>query len=1087
MLLKRASKLALEGVAVLVAGLAVLLVLAAVRLSYGPVRLDFLTPYIERGLSSDDGAYKVSVGRTVLTWAGWERTVDVQLTNVSVTGPDGNEKAFVPELAVGFSVRALLNGRVAPKQLDLFGPRLRVVRLPDGSLTLGQGVQPALSGQPGTDVTVPLSKPQVSRPEGGKPRVAGGEEAAQFAPDLMTQVLRDLADTKNHEGPLGYLSSISLLNADFVFEDQREAITLRAPGSDIVLTRDADGLGVNARLNVATGGSHAVVRVAGSYNAASALADLEVRMNGLEPASLAPLAPVLRPLEGVKVPISGSVEMRGNLSGTLQALSVDLTADKGTVAANALLEAPLAVRSAHLQAKVSDNLNKLVIEAFTADLGGPRIAVSGSGIRDGNKVSLDLDFGGRDIATSDLKRLWPKGMASGGRDWVVANVEKGRATNLRAKARITAEMGANGIDNVALAKLDGGFDYSGISLHFLRPLPPVTDVAGHAKLSPASITFQTTAGHLGALKVQEGHFRVDGLDKKDQSMEIEAVASGPIADAVALLNHPRLDLVKGLGLSPSRIKGVAATRVRLKFPLEKDLTFDDMDIAAASNLRDAAMPGVALGNDLTDGDLTLQLDKRGMDVSGKATLGGVPVNLKWTENFTKDVLYRARYHITGIADDAARKTFGFDFLNTYVQGPVGADLILTRYDSNRMVLAASLDLKRTTLDVPEIGWHKVSDIAGFARFNLAIENEKARSISDIAIRAGNLSAAGRATFAGDGKSISAFEFPELRFGETDLAASGSFRPDGGLDLSLSGKKADIRYFLHQKDQGPPHRPLDIRVDLGQVRAAPNAVVSNVKGRLVRDASDWQSVDVKGTVGKDKPLTLSIVRDGNKRKLHITSSDAGAALKAFDITENMVGGTLNIAGDYDDTMPKSPLTGHFGVRNFQMVKAPALAKLLSVASLTGLFDALTGQGISFSRCDVPFVKTGEQIVLKDARAYGSALGFTAEGDLDLDKDTLDMRGTVVPAYTLNSFFGDIPILGRILVPEKGSGLFAATYSMKGAIENPDVSVNPLATLTPGFLRGLFNIFDAPQKKNGDTGGETKDTPPTSPDTSPGPRP
>jgi len=147
----------------------------------------------------------------------------------------------------------------------------------------------------------------------------------------------------------------------------------------------------------------------------------------------------------------------------------------------------------------------------------------------------------------------------------------------------------------------------------------------------------------------------------------------------------------------------------------------------------------------------------------------------------------------------------------------------------------------------------------------------------------------------------------------------------------------------------------------------------------------------------------------------------------------------------------------------MEKAPFLAKLLAVASLTGLLDALSGKGIAFDRADVPFVKTGDDIEIKDARAHGNAVGFTANGRLDLDKDTMNITGTVVPAYSLNSVFADVPLIGRILVPEKGSGLFAATYSMRGAIDNPDVTVNPLATLTPGFLRGLFNIFDAPEKK------------------------
>jgi hypothetical protein len=37
------------------------------------------------------------------------------------------------------------------------------------------------------------------------------------------------------------------------------------------------------------------------------------------------------------------------------------------------------------------------------------------------------------------------------------------------------------------------------------------------------------------------------------------------------------------------------------------------------------------------------------------------------------------------------------------------------------------------------------------------------------------------------------------------------------------------------------------------------------------------------------------------------------------------------------------------------------------------------------------------------------------------------------------------------------VFAASYTLAGPLENPDVSVNPLTALTPGFLRGLFGIF------------------------------
>jgi len=95
-------------------------------------------------------------------------------------------------------------------------------------------------------------------------------------------------------------------------------------------------------------------------------------------------------------------------------------------------------------------------------------------------------------------------------------------------------------------------------------------------------------------------------------------------------------------------------------------------------------------------------------------------------------------------------------------------------------------------------------------------------------------------------------------------------------------------------------------------------------------------------------------------------------------------------------------------------------------------------------------------VKDARAYGSELGFTMNGDLDLAARKVDLGGTIVPAYTINSLLGYIPVLGQLLVGEKGSGIFAAKYSIDGSLDGPNISVNPVATLTPGFLRGIFGV-------------------------------
>ncbi len=110
---------------------------------------------------------------------------------------------------------------------------------------------------------------------------------------------------------------------------------------------------------------------------------------------------------------------------------------------------------------------------------------------------------------------------------------------------------------------------------------------------------------------------------------------------------------------------------------------------------------------------------------------------------------------------------------------------------------------------------------------------------------------------------------------------------------------------------------------------------------------------------------------------------------------------------------------------------------------------------------PFRFDDDTLTLASARAFSASLGFTAKGSADLAARTLDMTGTIVPAYALNALPGRIPLVGRLFSPERGGGLFAATYSVRGSFDNPRVGVNPLATLTPGFLRGLFGIFGKAQ--------------------------
>src|SRR6202022_141391 len=97
---------------------------------------------------------------------------------------------------------------------------------------------------------------------------------------------------------------------------------------------------------------------------------------------------------------------------------------------------------------------------------------------------------------------------------------------------------------------------------------------------------------------------------------------------------------------------------------------------------------------------------------------------------------------------------------------------------------------------------------------------------------------------------------------------------------------------------------------------------------------------------------------------------------------------------------------------------------------------------------------DHIVVENLLAYGGAIGVTANGVVRLSQDRLDLQGTIVPAYALNSILGNIPLIGSLLLGGEGQGLFAANFRVTGSAADAQVSVNPLSAPAPGFLRRLF---------------------------------
>jgi hypothetical protein len=218
---------------------------------------------------------------------------------------------------------------------------------------------------------------------------------------------------------------------------------------------------------------------------------------------------------------------------------------------------------------------------------------------------------------------------------------------------------------------------------------------------------------------------------------------------------------------------------------------------------------------------------------------------------------------------------------------------------------------------------------------------------------------------------------------------------------------------------------------------------------------WRSATVRATLPRGGTLDVSLAPEGDHRRLRVVSNDAGDLLQTIDRTSRIEGGRLDLDAAVRQQHPTLDVGGTLRVSAFTLREAPLLARLLTVASLTGIGNLLAGEGIFFDHFEMPFTYRQEVLAVERVRLSGSQLGLTAQGRLDLGRDAIDLSGTIVPVYGLNWVIGRIPVLGDFLRGSEGEGAFAMTYTASGDLSEPTIRVNPLSVLAPGMIRELFS--------------------------------
>ena len=1067
----------------------VLAIVFSWRLSTGSIPLPFLSSHIEAKLEALEIGLEVNIGEVVLFWRGWGNPIELSVQDVEIIKTNNTLRSKVPEILFALSEIALIKGEIAPRTIKLIRPEIIIKKGSETKL----------------EQNLTENRPLVEQLEGIK----------------LFYFLSNLTEDKTFR----YLEKLYLRESKIIIRGHEQDL-FWSPASEVELFWDSFGTRGKFSFLLENDKDLSNLEVLLSYRKITNILQLTADFGKI---SLAPIAPIFQdlvPLRVFNVPFSGNIFLEIPLDGRGEKFGFDLKGEEGTLNLPFLFSEPIQIQDVsfrgtytgktkiteieNLRVKIKPNsfvrlsqLNKhllplrsfsmqasydsssgfLNMSRFKADLSGSKITLSGiaSGLTRNREIGAVVSVNMNHIPVNDIKSYWPASLGKVNRAFVLNSISSGDLRNLNLDTvfsiRKDGSLKASLVDFVA--------EMDGIEVKSLYPNFIVKDIIGKLKFSLKESIINLKSGKLKNLDLVDGKVLLSGFDQIDQIAVIKLKIIGAVSEKINFIKTHSINLTTNLKNFSNVIKGEAETKLDASFNLGGDLNLENIIFSIQSKIKNFRLLGLFGDSEIRSDLIDIKATNDKMIVSGDLSLDATPIRLVWEEMFTRKSLFKSQFKLlVSIKDSNDINYSAFNLpisLKNYFKGALDAEVQITNFDGQNQKIKIRTDLTQANLLVPGLNWRKGIGQVAQGGVDFSRRNGSVLGSPSFFFKAKDFRIKGHANYGERGILLQYVEFDEMSHGLSNFKAKVIPREEGPWEVRVSGHSFDFASKWEEigaeketsKNDSRHFPNLSLYLDVDNVWLTKKNSLTDFSGEFFYNNNRWDKIQIKAKINGDTSFVMSVEPNmKGDRVLNITSNNAGQTLQFFDFFGEMLGGELNVTGVYDDSVMDEPLSGFVEIKNFRVVNTPVLTRMLSILSLTGILEALEGEGLSFKKLEVPFIFHQNIFRVDSARATGPSLGFTASGKVQNLTKMIYLEGTIVPAYALNSVFGRLPLLGKLLTGgEKGGGLFAANYKLSGLIDNPDVSVNPLSALTPGILRNVFDIFDGldestrDSKKNG----------------------
>lgn len=1064
------------------------------RLAQGPVSLEFLRHDAEAALARTFEGKEAHIVTLQANWSAQERAIVIAARDVQVLGEGNQVLVQVPQLDVGLSAISLLQGRVVMERIVAIGGEFSFVRRSNGEVGAGLGKPEQIVVNPvstqeskGTNsASLPevLSRLRVMAMRDALLHFVDERSGADWvAPHANVHFVRDgeriTAQANGNIESAAGIASISIIASSQIDFSRMNAELTLSNAVPAALVPSIGGAwqwlgGIDAPLNTQIAfatGADGLLRSADGH---ISLAEGVYRTGENEtPIESADIVFTFDPIDGAVSIELGEIrstllsgKLKGHFSGLDPARLVigeqvgfDLSFEDIRVNPEGVFAEPIPINRLWLDGYFQPAPGLVDFKHF--DISIFDFALHGAGVLTLPNDTLDDDAplftlaarGDGQINPAQILALWPPAFAKGGRDWIDRNVIAGRlhdfVLDVRLPQRVTK---AKRLENEMLT-LSFAFDEA-VS-HYVNSMTPLRDGEGTGVLRGNRFDLNMKTALIRETVLTDGFVQIPRLSPKGVTAHFGGHTSGPFGDIVKLLDEKPLEFISRYGLSPEAITGQGEADFSISRPMRVSVPARKVGFSAAGTYQDIRVAELVRGQDISEAMASFTAEPGGMVVEGKGKFGAIPGNFIWHERFFPENEPRTRLEVDVITDAQIFDDLGIP-TRLFLDGPVGLHLETTGEGMNISTAALTADLTTARLTSPGDDWEKPAGQEGSAELLVKRRPDGGYEIKDMEARTEGFLLAGDLDITAEGGLQSARVSQARMDGVFDFSADIERSKEGAFVINGDATMLDARGFVRGLAQGASANlgfELDANIKFERALVSDQMTLKQGEVSFKRGVQQIENL----TFSADTPngtINFAVAPNAEgQRQLDGYTDDAGLVIEAFFGADSIRGGVLQVDGELGNGEAINTKL-NLAMSDFKLGNVPAVAHMLTLGSLSGIANTMSGEGIGFKRLVAPLEFENGTMHIGEARATGPALGVTVTGNVDLVQKTMALNGALAPAYSLNSALGKIPVLGDVLVSRKGEGLFGLSYQVQGPFEELQVFVNPLSALTPGVLRRIF---------------------------------